>query len=92
MERHRRDLEPEADDGHNDRRGQRRIESLPFQRRRDRSQFNRTCQTIEEAQAKQCKCRRHAAEQKVFQSGLRGPEVSLVEGGEDVEGQAEQFE
>src|SRR5438034_4341223 len=37
--------EPEADDGHNDRRGQRRIESLPFQRRRDRSQFNRTCQT-----------------------------------------------
>ena len=55
-------------------------------------QAGRIRQAIEQAEAEQQKRGGHSAEEKIFQRGFRGVRAMLVERGEDVEGQAQQFE
>ena len=71
MKWHGGDFESEADYRHDDGRRQQRIESLAFERRGDRPEFDRTRQTVKETQSKQRERRRHATEEEILQSRFR---------------------
>src|SRR5262245_11197991 len=58
----------------------------------DLRKVKRTRQSINQAQAKQQKGRRHAAEEKVFQRRFGGLDVPLVERRHDIKAHAEQFQ
>ncbi len=49
-------------------------------------------EAVEQAEAEEQEGCGHAAEEEVFEGGFGGVGVAFVEGGEDVEGEAEEFE
>ena len=51
----------------------------------------RVGQAVEQTEPKQQECRRHATEEKILQGGFGGARTAFVEGGKDVERQAQKF-
>ena len=58
----------------------------------DARQAGRVGEAVEQAEAEEQEGGGHSAEEEVFERGFRGVRAVLVERGEDVEGEAEQFE
>ena len=95
MERRGGDLEAEADrrgdDGDQQQRIQRRTGGR-VDRGGNARQAGGVRQAVEQAEAEEQKGRRHSAEEEIFQRGFRGSRALLVERGEDVEREAQQFQ
>ena len=85
-------FEAEADEGGDDGDDDKRIERGGLDRGGYLRKAGGACEAVEEAEAEEEKGGGHGAEQEVFERGFRRARVELVEGGEDVEREAEELQ
>ena len=86
------DLEAEADRGGDDGDGEERVESGAVNRGGDAREAGGVGEAVEQAEAEEQEGRGHSAEEVVLHGGFPGLQAALVEGGEGVEREAQEFQ
>src|SRR6185312_447583 len=87
-----RDFESEANSDHDDGNEEQRVQMWSADCRRDVGEFDGAGESIEQAHAEEQESGGHAAEEEVFEGRFGGLAALLVESGEDVEREREEFE